>query len=903
VSAPRTTHEAAARELARGHQPVPVPRGQKGPTTPAWGERRYAPEDVPGAFASDGNIGVLVGAASGNVVDADLDCAEAVALAPVFLPPTDMRHGRPSRPGSHWWYRTDVAMPHERFADDEVLVELRSSEGDKQAQTLIPPSIHPDGEPYTWDSDGEPAQVTAAELHRAVVDLAAATLIARALPDNRRHDFALALGSVLLRGGLDADRAHKLIEAGFRVGGSQDPTTRAATVYDTARKIEAGEPTTGVPTLMKALGRSTSFGAAESAETFEKNLRAWLDLKPPATAATPYEVHAGRICRRKKVGDDFIWEPLCNVTACITSETTYDDGAERRLVFAIEGALDVGTPLPQIEVAAAEFEAMTWPLGKWGALVNIYHGRDNKAAVRDAIQRSSTPTARTIYQHTGWRMIDGQRAYLHAGGAVGADGVCVDSGVGEYRLPDTTEDAKGAVQLSLSLLDCGPDTVMFPLLASVYVAPLGEAMGGLPFTTWVHGSTGNLKSTIAALAQQHFGAGFSLTSLPGSYFSTDNAIEALLHRAKDVLCTVDDVKPPANQRDVYRQNDKSDRMLRSVGNGAHRARLTHDLKERVPRPPRCMTLVTAETPPPAGSGGARCVPVEVMKAGLDLGRLTLVQQQAGRLSHAMRGYIEYLLPRLDTLNLAETIPDVRSRLSATGQHLRQPDALARLLLGFVVFMQYAVSVGAVTRAEADALEQRAEAALRSIGASQATAMKEDAPEEQFLDALRTALMQGRAWLAVRGNLLGSVSTRGTPVGWTDGKRDYLLATAAFDVVRQHWRQTGGPHLGDSASLKRALVEAGHVIPNKQGKADTKTKVDGSRMSHRVLVLRQSLVPVPVSMSQQQATPAPPTPPTPPAAASPPAAPAPPTAPAPASPALARWADTIGSIADKQRGQA
>src|SRR5882672_11165842 len=52
-----------------------------------------------------GNIGVQLGHASGGLVDIDLDCPEAIELAPQYLPPTPAKFGRASKPSSHWLYR------------------------------------------------------------------------------------------------------------------------------------------------------------------------------------------------------------------------------------------------------------------------------------------------------------------------------------------------------------------------------------------------------------------------------------------------------------------------------------------------------------------------------------------------------------------------------------------------------------------------------------------------------------------------------------------------------------------------------------------------------------------------------------------------------------------------------
>src|SRR5262249_60825962 len=82
-----------------------------------------------------------------------------------------------------------------------VLVELRSS----GSQTVVPPSVHPGGDPYVWYSFGEPAPVALADHEKAVSSVAAAALLARHWPGlGARHDARLALAGGLLRNGYPA---------------------------------------------------------------------------------------------------------------------------------------------------------------------------------------------------------------------------------------------------------------------------------------------------------------------------------------------------------------------------------------------------------------------------------------------------------------------------------------------------------------------------------------------------------------------------------------------------------------------------------------------------------------------------------------------------------------------------
>jgi hypothetical protein len=161
--------EAAQRYLRRGWMPVYVPPGVKGPNRKGWEKQRLTEAELPAHFSRPGNVGIILGEASGNLVDVDLDCPEALELADRYLPATPSMTGRPSAPRSHRWYVSDVPATRQ-FRDPktrEMIVELRSTGG----QTLVGPSRHDEtDEPYDC-LHGEPARVPADVLAEAVQSL------------------------------------------------------------------------------------------------------------------------------------------------------------------------------------------------------------------------------------------------------------------------------------------------------------------------------------------------------------------------------------------------------------------------------------------------------------------------------------------------------------------------------------------------------------------------------------------------------------------------------------------------------------------------------------------------------------------------------------------------------------
>src|SRR5262245_6416978 len=135
---PVSAEQGAREYLSPGWQVVPVPNGQKAPRLKGWQNLRLSPDVLPCHFSNGSNVGVLLGNPSGDLVDIDLDCAEARALADAFLPETNRVHGRPGAPRSHRWYVAQPLPKSLRLSDPDgtTLVELRAT----GQQTIVPPS-------------------------------------------------------------------------------------------------------------------------------------------------------------------------------------------------------------------------------------------------------------------------------------------------------------------------------------------------------------------------------------------------------------------------------------------------------------------------------------------------------------------------------------------------------------------------------------------------------------------------------------------------------------------------------------------------------------------------------------------------------------------------------------------
>jgi hypothetical protein len=178
---------AAQEYVRRGWRIVPIQHGEKRPAMPGWPDFEASPEDLPRLFVHGENVAMIVGSKSGYVVDIDLDCTEAVALADLYLPATRAEFGRASKPRSHRLFIAPTTT-FEAFSDPiakDTLLELRADGRDGGAHlTLLPPSTT-DGERREWHGDViAPTAVEAFALRRRCAYLAIGCLVARYISDH-----------------------------------------------------------------------------------------------------------------------------------------------------------------------------------------------------------------------------------------------------------------------------------------------------------------------------------------------------------------------------------------------------------------------------------------------------------------------------------------------------------------------------------------------------------------------------------------------------------------------------------------------------------------------------------------------------------------------------------------------
>jgi hypothetical protein len=459
-------------------------------------------------------------------------------------------------------------------------------------------------------------------------------------------------------------------------------------------------------------------------------------------------------------GDDPV--RLALFDARILEQRIADDGTREEVQFRIGGRSPRG-PLKEITIAASRFSAMSWAVEHWGHGAVIMPGNGTRDALRAAIQLLSAdaPTV-VVYQHTGWRNISGAWRYLHAGGALGADGTdsaltveIGDSGpddrLNHYCLPPapTGEARRLAVCAALELLELSERRELGLLLcAALGRAPLAAALP-IDFAIHLAGRTGAKKSETAALLQQCWGERFSGRAFAACFEDTAASLLKKAHRTKDAVLVIDDFRPRGSRHDIERQHAEVDRLIRAAGNQAGRGRQTKDLQSRVNHYPRGLLVTTGEDTFRGHSLAARMLVYEALPAEVRLDALTRLQAagRSGALAAAMAGYLQWLAPQMGTIGeeLRREVQQARETLPSMG-HPRGVDIYANLVAGARRFFEFARDAGAIDAERALTLTAAAAGAIRQLVQDQAD-LQDDADEVTiFLEVLRGAFATGAAHL-------------------------------------------------------------------------------------------------------------------------------------------------------------
>lgn len=267
---------AAQGYLARGLTPIRL--GPKSKKPLGKHDDNTITADNAGRLLNHGgyNLGLRLGPDHGGLVDFDLDWPQARRLGGLLLSQF-ARFGREGARGSHYLLRGDGPVASKKYDMPELkgvdglpdehatcVLEVRAT-----GYTMAPPSVHPTGAPVEWERDAALLEEGGSGIHRRAGLLAFLSVVARFYPaQGSRDDFCMALAGALLAAGLSPGEADRCIVAVAEVAGDEEAGKRRK-AGQTAVKVEAGEPATGIPRVVEVLGLP---------EAAAKRFRDWLGI-------------------------------------------------------------------------------------------------------------------------------------------------------------------------------------------------------------------------------------------------------------------------------------------------------------------------------------------------------------------------------------------------------------------------------------------------------------------------------------------------------------------------------------------------------------------------------------------------------------------------------------------------
>lgn len=537
---------------------------------------------------------------------------------------------------------------------------------------------------------------------------------------------------------------------------------------------------------------------------------------------------------------------LTNFTARIIKEILVDDGQKTTREFLIRAETIRGTF--EFQIPEDEFLQMDWHIRHIGATAIIYAFPGAKDRTREAIQlESANVETITAYRHTGWRLIDGKHHYLVSNGAINEDGLrtdlLVDLGMGDrfgsIALPDAAKskaDQRLAIERSYALVH--PKTGVMPL--RLYAATFRATLGEVPYAIWVYGRTGAGKSTLATLLQAHWGRGHEEHKPLASWVDTDNALEEIGFRLKDMAMLVDDWRPKGRMR--HREEARVDRVVRSQANASGRSRMTRTLDLRQGRDVRAAILSTGESiPQHEPSLVARLLQVELSDDRPDITerfkRMTLLQGYArrGDLAQAMTEWLMWLAPRLDEVRKkhAELMEKARDIFKANRAHARMTQMDADLYAFAQIFFGWLMSHGVILPPEYPDLLKALEEELARQGQTQEELVKEYDQTNSLVNALRVALRNDQARID---GLTSELSGLGDWIGWVEGNILYISSSSLKAMLEKVMG-----HAPSTQAVVKSIKDGGYYagVTSAQDSNTIAKKYEGR--AHRVIPVKETLL--------------------------------------------------------------
>lgn len=525
-----------------------------------------------------------------------------------------------------------------------------------------------------------------------------------------------------------------------------------------------------------------------------------------------------RIFLAKKTKNGYETITIANFCVWISKEEiTYDEFGNVTRIYTIQGKNENGKQIEPFKIDAAEFSEMKWVDTYLGKDCYIYDRQRNKYKVLEAIQRhpyTFQSNTETVYSYTGWIKSDKSVKYLFPNFSkekYNLD-VSLTETLKSYFVPfvKNEEEKKEGLKRSLMFLNVGNSRVTFPLLATMYLAPLASFVN-IDFSVWVHGETGSLKTTLTKHIMHHFGK-FDTHAI--TWNSTSNAIERYASTIGDAPLVIDDYAPQPDQASQNRLDQTVERVIRDAGNNTGRARMKANLSLQHIYHKRGIIIATGEQLPKSQSILARLYGISLSKEDINIKELSNAQENFEKYyGFATSAYIEWIenVGAQKVKEIFENAEKTFFKFSNENLHASQISerikrTSAKLYAAFEVMLQMMLEHKIVEQREVDNFKDAAKNAI----AANIINFEEDFSNESILQKTFETI---ETMLHTRQVAIVSVEDAKTAqyivpiIGYVDNKSVYLLWNVAYDQILKYVKSIGGSFTHTKLATQKSIRQA------------------------------------------------------------------------------------------------
>ena len=527
---------------------------------------------------------------------------------------------------------------------------------------------------------------------------------------------------------------------------------------------------------------------------------------------------------------------IANHTPILKEQRIIDNGIEtnEELVFNVLRDFHRGV---DTAVTLKEILGQT-PQAKFGAACRIFLGRGAKSRYSEAMQiQCETAPCSTLYQHTGYTVVDGERVFLNGDNSVTAEGmtnkynVAFSGQLENYRFTAERHEERYNTLLKL-LPSTAPVALIYAGLGLTFLTPLNALLREIGieprFILYFTGKTGTRKTTMATLFLNFFGTFDNGTAPPAGFRDTANAVEKKFALTDSTLVLLDDRIPSTTPKVRAQMESMEQSVARQIGDRSGRARMNADGSLKPTYRPNCNLIITAEESfsNVGESAIARSISVELKPGDINLEALTEIQQKAIHLNECMGDYIQYVLKEWDRLQeeLKPMFIELRAK-AQNGGHGRLVECVAHLQIGISSMCEWLISVGVIDQNAADNIKARSWSVFVELAEQQNKRIADEKPVKLFIDALKEMIDRGTVrFMGVDDN---SGFTSEKVIGFKDSEFYYCYPDSVYSEVRKFYAaQDKSFPLGKSALFQQLATDT--LIETGNGQTTKLKRIQGKR---------------------------------------------------------------------------